>query len=137
MKKTKCPLKYIDRSLLFSPYYTLCFSEEKFDKEMKRLGVENPPPFIFPDSSASTHTFFKDGQFPTCIVCMYYDPKHKNISIVGLLTHEASHIFDEALEYMREKEPGSEVKAYALQNITQNLYAMYKEHAKKMKRKKK
>ena len=53
MKKTKCPLKYIDRSLLFSPYYTLCFSEKKFDKEMKRLGVENPPPFVFPDSSAS------------------------------------------------------------------------------------
>lgn len=137
MKKNKSPLEYSRRELLFSPYHTLCFSEKKFDKEMKRLGVENPPPFIVSNSDACTHTFLKDGEFPTCIVCMHYNPKHKDISIVGILTHEASHIFDEALEYMREKEPGSEVKAYALQNITQNLYTMYKKHAKKMKRKKK
>jgi hypothetical protein len=131
-------MKYLKRNGVYTPYMALCFSEKDFLKEMKRLKVENPPSFLNDGNvDATMHTFTRNGAYPVCIVCMHFSKKQKNSWVMGLLVHEASHIYDELLLHLNESNPGKEIKAYLLQNIAQNLFEYYLKYKRKMKRKNK
>ena len=45
--------------------------------------------------------------------------------VADLLVHEAMHVWRDMREAIGEKEPSSEFEAYALQNITANLFRAY------------
>ena len=129
-------LKWLDRTLVYGPYYSLCLSEESFKKELKKLKVEGYSTFLNPGANATAHYFTSDGGKLSCIVCMHPSKDRSLIEIHGLLVHEAVHIFDEAMEHYGEDKPSSEFKAYAIQNLSQNLFSAYKKLVKKMGKKK-
>ena len=114
----------------------MCLSEKSFQKELKKLKVEEPCSFLNPGANATAHYFTSDGGKLSCIVCMHPNKDRTLIEIHGLLVHEAVHIFDETMEHYGEDKPSPEFKAYAIQNLSQNLFAAYKKMTKKIDKKK-
>lgn len=118
--------KWLERSLITGPYYTLCLSEEAFRAELKRLGVTKPVAFILNDhSDATAHYLTADNGNRCCIVCLRGMEKHTGIEIAGLLVHEATHIWQDWCEQVGEQTPGIETEAYAIQWISQQLMWEY------------
>jgi hypothetical protein len=121
--------KWLDRTLIANPYYyTLCTTPKMFAKEMKRLGIENPPRFILNDhSDASVHWFEKDGGLCAVINIREHKDKHQ---IYALLIHEAVHIWQEIRINIGESAPSKEFEAYAIQRISMELFDEYKRQTK-------
>ena len=122
-------VEWIGRCLFTSPIcISLCLSEEAFKKELKRLKVpvEDWPEWICAGSHATTHFFEKFDSFDSCcIVCVKHRKGRVIAQIVGLLTHEAMHVWRDIKRDIGEKEPSSEFEAYAMQNIVQQLFYSY------------
>lgn len=125
-------VQYCDRALFISPvYYALCTNEKSFYKEMKRLKIskEIAGSFIKNEwSHATVHHFEKKGKYMS-IVCIdkkqaIKDKRSPN-EIVGLLIHEAVHIWQEIKLHIDENHPSAEFEAYSIQNIAQNLIGQY------------
>ena len=118
-------LKYLDRSLLIGPYIALCMSEKAFDKELRKLGIENPPAFMGKNGHATTHYFDNEKRGLICVVCIKHDTSKTPIQVMALLAHEAVHIWQAFVDFINEKNPSSEMEAYAVQNILQSLGEAY------------
>jgi len=121
-------MKWCSRELIRNPLYIgLCLSEKKFAKEMKRMGIENPPSFLKTrQANATAHFFIKDGE-ESVIVAL---GKHKGrdpIEIAGLLVHEAVHIWQAIKDNIGEHSPSMEFEAYSIQGISQQLMWAYAE----------
>lgn len=127
----KHKVDWIDRWLFLSPYCIgLCRDEESFNKELKRLKVpvKNWPKWVKGErSDATTHFFEKDdNRGLCCIVCIRNRKGIDNIAVIGLLVHEAVHIWQAIKDEIGEKEPSSEFEAYAIQDISQRLIESYR-----------
>lgn len=126
-KKTE----WCDRTLMRSPlYYTVCTSEERFHKELERMKLprETWPGFLkTPQANATAH-YFSNSE--TCseaaIVCLHPDTERDPLEVVGLIVHEAAHIWQQIREYIGEGAPSAEFEAYSLQWITQQLLGEYR-----------
>lgn len=106
------------------PYYTLCLTEAAFAREMKRMNVPSPPPFLGSRfAHATMHTFENDGKL-SCIVCLRLDGKRENGEVYGLLIHEAVHIWQEHCKSIGDT-PSDEAQAYGIQWISQQLIYEY------------
>jgi len=119
-------MKWIDRAIIESPYCIgLCRTEEQFKKELQRLKV---PRGDWPEWScggrAAVHTFEnKDGL--CAIVCINSDKRASDPLLMGLLVHEAVHVWQEICEELNEKNPSMEFEAYSIQAIAQRLIVAY------------
>jgi len=51
--------------------------------------------------------------------------KHSGVERVGLIVHEAMHIWRAMRESIGEHSPSAEFEAYSIQSIAQNLIAAY------------
>ncbi|MGH6754955.1 MAG: hypothetical protein ACREDP_22580 [Bradyrhizobium sp.] len=106
-------------------YYGFCPSEKAWKREMKRLGVSGEP---YPDSDGKCVSLEhkKDGKL-CCIVTIAerLDKKDDPLGIVGLIVHEAVHVWQKVRADIGEKEPSAEFEAYALQNISTQLMSAY------------
>lgn len=120
-------VKWCDRSLITAPYFCLCKTEPQFHAELKRMHIpaDQWPAFLNPDAHATTHCFKKPDDSLACIVTLGAHADREPIVVAGLLVHEAVHIWQEARDTMREKNPGREVEAYAIQWIAQQLMWSY------------
>lgn len=107
----------------FTTYYGFCPSEAAWKREMKRLKVESPPPY--PDSDARCTQFHCEGKSTVLVTLNERLDGECPTGLVGLLVHEAVHVWQSVCEDMGEDAPGREVEAYAIQNITMNLLAAY------------
>lgn len=108
------------RTLVSSPTYIgLCLAEKAFKKECRRLGV-SPPPFVSPSADATTHYFVK-GHRHCAIVCIKGAEKQPLVVVVGMLVHEAAHVWQDILQHLGEHNPSSEFEAYSLQAISQQF----------------
>ena len=129
--KTK-KVKWIDRWLFLSPYCIgLCRDEASFNKELERLKI---PKEVWPKwvkgerSDATTHFFEKDdNRGLCCIVCIRKRKGIDSISIMGLLVHEAVHVWQAIKDEIGEKKPSDEFEAYTIQNISQRFFEAYRE----------
>lgn len=111
-------IPYMDPGPL--PIYVGYAPDEKaFRREMKRLGCENPPPYTL--SGGTTHCLRKDGALTTCIVCAKRRDGVGTEAMIGLLVHEAVHVWQAVLESMSEEDPSPEFEAYTVQHIAQWL----------------
>jgi len=130
-KKVK-KVEWLDRTLITSPiYYCLCTNEKQFYKEMKRLGISKNEAGSFIKnewSHATVHHFERKGKYIS-IVCIDKENAKKNKTdpnqIVGLLIHEAVHIWQEIKEHIGEHDPSREFEAYSIQSISQELIRSY------------
>ena len=77
-------------------YVGFTMSPKAFKKEMKRLAVEEIPPFLgSTHANATTHFLERNGAL-TCIVAMQKQGKDRPFEqIAGLLAHEAGHVAQE------------------------------------------
>ena len=96
--------------------FGVCFSEEDFAAEMKRLRVDKPNPFLIPGSYATTHSFISKNRIPLLTVIMSLplaDLRSKSIpQVASIVAHEAVHCTQAALDHMEEKTAGEETRAY-------------------------
>lgn len=92
-----------------------------FAKEIKRLGIKDEVEFVCSGAAATTHILTSDTGNAVAIVTVDITKiKGKTKSqIMALLVHEAVHVWQECLERMREKNPGQEIEAYAIQWVSQ------------------
>jgi hypothetical protein len=127
---SKPNIKYIDRELVESPYCIgLCLDEDNFKREMKRLGVpcEKWPDWVKPGSDGTVHYFEKERPHSSfcAIVCI---KKRKGLvynQVIGLIVHEAVHVWQVICKHISEDEPSKEFEAYSIQTIAQRLIAIY------------
>lgn len=118
----KTKLSWCDRTLIENPlFYGVCTSEKDFAHEMQRLKVPSAPPFLSTTHAhATTHFFENDGR-QTAIVCLGDFKKRREIEVIGLITHEAVHIWQATKLHIGEHTPSNEFEAYSVQWITQQL----------------
>jgi len=123
----KTGVKYIDRTILYSPICIgLCLSEENYRAEMKRLKIDEPGLWPVEDKATTWHYYQQGAVKECCIICMQGWGKYDEVEVYGLLIHEAVHIWRKILDNINETNPGTEIEAYGIQNIAQSLIETYR-----------
>lgn len=89
-----------------------------YAKEIKRLEVEDPSPFVSPGADATTHILDVNGN-RTVIICIRPRKGASRSQILGLICHEAAHVWNAVCEAMNGSCPGGEHQAYGIQWISQ------------------
>lgn len=120
-------IAWMNRWLIQSPYCIgLCLSEDLFKKELKRLKlpVADWPEFVTKGKDASVH-LFQNSRYLYCILCIKENEKATESEIIGLIVHEAVHIWQEIKLVKDEHNPSQEFEAEAIQNISQRLIEEY------------
>lgn len=108
-------------------FYGFCPSEAAWRRELARLGAAASPypptlacctEFESPDPKAAKRSYLVtlsdscDGDEPELVI--------------GLIVHEAAHVWQGARDVMGERDPSPEFEAYALQYIVLNLLSAYR-----------
>lgn len=101
-------------------WYGFCPSETVWVKEVAKLGM---PKEAYPSQDACcVHFKVKDARFSLVTVS---NEQRTGLQLVGLLTHEAMHIWRNCREIIGEQFPSEEFEAYMMQKITQDLCTAY------------
>lgn len=95
-----------------------CPDAKSWRKLMKRLGSDEPYP-----STNGRCTQFERGAEHIVVVTIDHKQarEHSAEALIGLLAHEALHVWHYTKRWMDEKEPGDEIEAYTLQHIVSGL----------------
>lgn len=140
-KKTKTNYKgeWLARDIISSAfYYKLVLCNEDYEEEIKRLGVKYYEPLFDRDGRADAIVLkLKDDKGgEIAIVGMRNWTTLSTAQIVGLLAHEAVHLFDYHCELIGEDEPSEEFKCYSIQKYVQSLFQSWQDQTKNGKVKK-
>lgn len=131
-------MKYASDVLIRRPcHLALCTDESDYLREMRRMKIKSPSPFILEGKQATAHWFdHKRGGDGVAIVCIDLASLRKSTgtAIAALLVHEAVHVFQNICEHLGEENPSSEFEAYSIQRISQDLMCMFQQSMKKVKR---
>jgi hypothetical protein len=101
-----------------------CPSEKAFKSCLKEYDIKQE--IKYPSASGFTIHFANDLTGDDFVVVGL--KKHDNpLEIVGLIVHEAVHVFDYICEAIGEDEPSDEFKAYSIQMITMMLMKAYQQ----------
>lgn len=124
-KKSNDGITWCSRALFVSPcFYGLCTSEEAFEIHLAEAGAKSTDKWVSESAHATTH-FLKDKNDSTrIVVCVPPEALELDTAVlVGLLTHEATHVFQHICEYIGEDSPSDEFEAYSIETITRELTA--------------
>jgi hypothetical protein len=114
----------------------LVLSKEDYDKEMKKLNVVYPPPMFTNPNADACVIKMERGVRKIGVVCLRGEKEFTMAEVVGLLTHEAVHLFQWHCEIVGEHKPSPEFEAYSIQWLTQELFKSWQDQtAAKKKRK--
>ena len=120
-------VKWLKRSFILGPYFTLCTDQKKFETCLKHLKIK---PFDgAKNKGASTHFMVNDKNDTVAIVCLF-DHSFEIEQTYALLVHEAAHIWQEYRDSVGEKTPSHEFEAYSMQHISQELFYEYRRQRK-------
>lgn len=127
--------RWLSRELVTGPYLTLCTNDEQFRAALKHLKVKSSAPWIPAGANACVGTYDSPGKGVACIVCIHVDKKRDAVSTVGILVHEAVHVWQSFRDAIHEDQPSAEFEAYSIQAIAMRLIEAYpnpkeKKHAK-------
>lgn len=111
------------KSDLFPFVFGLCLNEEQYVREMKSLHVDNHEQWGSVSQHACVHTFINEySKQEIALVCINLDrivqDEIDEITVVGICAHEAVHVFNVFIEFIKEKSPGEELQAYFIQWVT-------------------
>ena len=100
-------------------HFGFCGSEKAYRNTMKIMGVSDHMPFVSQGAGASVRTFEKPGANITILMCYDAESDSRNTrnQIDSLIAHEATHVAQYCLEYMREKSDAHETFAYIVQYV--------------------
>lgn len=105
----------------------LTINEKSYAKEMKRMSISDPSPWLVNDSFATTHAFnpMSGEEKGKHIIIICIKKNLTRFGAYGLLVHEAVHVMQTIKEIMREDKIGNEMEAYATQGISSFLWDTY------------
>ena len=127
---------WLSRDLARAPFhYTLATNEKLFRKALKHSGIPKKDwPECFMQnwhSYATAHLLENRKQENVvAIVSMRGWEKVDLACIVGILAHEATHLWQWTKEYLGEKAPSAEFEAYSIQGFTQSLFEEFQRQTK-------
>jgi len=102
-------------------YFGFCPNERAWKREMEKMGCVGEP---YPTGTAGRcTTFAKDSK--VCLIVTIEDgaeKRHSQIEVLGLMVHEATHVWQAVRDEMEEKAPSIEFEAYSMQAIFQSLW---------------
>jgi hypothetical protein len=113
---------------LFDYEYALCPTKREWDAYWKKIG-NDPQPYL---TCAGRATFFKTSEGKTglttarAIVTVADDFDVDGIQIAAVLAHEVVHIKQDICERIGEDKISSEMEAYIVQTILQDLMYDFK-----------
>lgn len=92
-------------------------SKAAFRREMKRLGVTEPDDHILHGADGTTHSFTREGENTTVIVCMR---RGKDLQNIALAVHEAVHVWQHAKQALYCGDD-DEIMAFSIQYFAEVL----------------
>lgn len=124
---------WLPRSLVTGPYVALCTTPAQFAAALKKLKCKEP--VAFPSSGGLMEAFEGASGGLSCVVCIAGGKKRDPVQVVGLLVHEAVHVWQAFCDHIGETAPSAEFEAYSIQAIAMRLIEAYpnpkeKKHAK-------
>jgi hypothetical protein len=122
----KMNVEWLDRALVIGPYLTLVLSEKQFKKVMKHCNIADAPSWLNYGADATTHHFVQDTK-SLSVVALKVTKKFSPEQIMGLIVHEAVHVWQNFRDSIGEEKPSVEFEAYSIQSITQALITYYNE----------
>lgn len=128
-KATKGGAEWVDWSLIPTPMYIgLCTDETQFHRELKRMKVPQNhwPDFLPTGARGRVHRLGKvNDETKSCSIVCVRDDIECPAQIIGILVHEAVHVWQNICEAIHENNPSHEFEAYAIQSITLGLIEAY------------
>ena len=109
----------------FPVHFGFCPDKKTWAREMRRMGIKGEK---YPTSDGQCSTFEADGKSIAIVtINKRLDGKCSSNGIVGLIVHEAVHVWQLVRKDIGESNPSSEFEAYAIQAISQELIEAYSE----------
>jgi hypothetical protein len=137
MNKRKSKTNWLSRTNgPLAPYMCLCLSDSDYLAALEYLKISPHTYWVPYGKSACVHFFEKEGIDLTAVVCIKADPGWPHSTLIGLIVHEAVHIFQRWSASIGETEPAYEQQAYGIQCITQTLLDEYTRKTKPARRSK-
>lgn len=128
MSPNKSKVIWCDRGW-FPAYFGFCPDKKAWKREMKRIGIKHHP---YPDGDATCSVFHnaveRDATIGKTIILVTigdHIDANDHLGIIGLIVHEATHVWQFIREDAGEDEPSKEIDAYAMQNIVMSLIDAY------------
>lgn len=118
-------VRFLERQLGLGPYLTLVVDQAGMNAVCKKLRCPQVPPWVNPGAYATTHTFEKSGDAPTCVIGINDAGISDPIEVAAILVHEAVHVWQQHCRDIGETSPGEEQEAYAIQFISSRLMREY------------
>lgn len=125
MSKKKKKPQWLGRGIAMpAPYLTLCLNKKEFNKVISKLTKQE---VLFPVTGALCTTVTRPGTTDVCAVISVSKQAQQQpfVEVHGLLVHEAVHVWQAYAESISEDAPAIEQEAYAIQCISQELFAEY------------
>lgn len=122
---------WLDRTLIQGPKFVLVVDEASYVREMKRMGVDDPPGFISDSAHASTHLISGHNDL-AAIVCVRIDKSASRLQHHMVLVHEAVHVWQAYRKDIGEDEPSAEFEGYAIQALSQALITDFEKRTKRV-----
>jgi predicted metal-dependent peptidase len=120
---------YLPRSLhTLSLQWGLFTDEQKFKRELKRLGVPPEDAPRFPERNAARVNYLVDkDEGELALVCIGDCSDKHSLEVVALIVHEAVHVWHRHCELIGEDaaSKSTEYESYAIQHLTQELLFAY------------
>lgn len=107
----------------------LCTSEEQYRRLLRKwkFPKDKTDQFVLEGADACTHELSTDGHGDRVIVCIRpHDSTDDPLQYVGLLIHEAVHVWQSIRDNIGEDKPSSEFEAYSIQSIAEKLLKEYR-----------
>jgi len=102
-----------------------CPSERAWIAETRRLGCASQP---YPATDGSVTAFEKHGRNPIYLVTMNERAiQQDDAHVIGLLAHEAMHVWQFLCGVIGESRPSPEIESYTVQHLVQSLVAAYRD----------
>jgi len=112
--------------------YCLVLDREGLAKVARQIGLSANELDPSPKASSGASTIHLDNEETGHSICVVYlrtdSPNFgtpTGVEIVGILAHEAVHVWQAAMETIGELKPSSEFQAYSIQSIVQSLCQNY------------
>lgn len=120
---------WIDRG--WQPIYLgFCPNKKAWNAVMKEFKIKDPPPY--PTTDGCTQYLCNEITGDALIlVTVNENDKFNLLTTIGLMAHEAVHVFDLICEHINEDEPSKEFKAYSIQAITMELLEAWRKTRRK------
>lgn len=104
--------------------YGFCPGEVAWRREMRRLDISGAP-YPVSDGRATELVHERLGRRIVLVTIGEAAGRRPAVEVLGLLVHEAAHVWQMIRAHIGERAPGDEMDAYALQAISQELIAAF------------